>query len=129
MNIVKYPPDLILLSRCMKQYDLIQNAGYSKQTFIAPVYFCACVFIFLQFISMDWTGLFTVLPNGHLHDDLFLGISLSCKSNSKINWFTVIALINLSRVMGKPTFWFLTWSDTNQAVQLLKMARGLKFQI
>ena len=31
--------------------------------------------------------------------------------------------------MGKPTFWFQTWSDTNQAVQLQKMARGLKFQI
>ena len=32
-------------------------------------------------------------------------------------------------VMRKPTFWFPTWSDTNQAVQLQKMARGLKFQI
>ena len=31
--------------------------------------------------------------------------------------------------MRKPTFWFPTWSDTNQAVQLQKMARGLKFQI
>ena len=27
------------------------------------------------------------------------------------------------------TFWFPTWSDTNQAVQLQKMARGLKFRI
>ena len=26
-------------------------------------------------------------------------------------------------------FWFPTWSDTNQAVQLQKMARGLKFRI
>ena len=34
-----------------------------------------------------------------------------------------------SRVMRKPTFWFPTWSDTNQAVQLQKMARGLKFWI
>ena len=31
--------------------------------------------------------------------------------------------------MRKPTFWFSTWSDTNQAVQLQKMARGLKFLI
>ena len=30
--------------------------------------------------------------------------------------------------MRKPTFWFPTWSDTNQAVQLQKMARGLKFR-
>ena len=35
----------------------------------------------------------------------------------------------MSRVMRKPTFWFPTWSDTNQAVQLQKMARCLKFQI
>ena len=31
--------------------------------------------------------------------------------------------------MRKPTLWFPTWSDTNQAVQLQKIARGLKFQI
>ena len=35
----------------------------------------------------------------------------------------------MSRVMRKPTLWFATWSDTNQAVQLQKMARGLKFRI
>ena len=29
--------------------------------------------------------------------------------------------------MGKPKFWFPTWSDTIQAVQLQKMDRGLKF--
>ena len=34
-----------------------------------------------------------------------------------------------SRVVRKPTFWFPTWSDTNQnqAVHVYKMARGLKF--
>ena len=31
--------------------------------------------------------------------------------------------------MRKPTFWFPTWSDTNQAVQSQKLARGLKFRI
>ena len=35
----------------------------------------------------------------------------------------------MSRVVRKPTFWFPTWSDTNQAVQSQKMARSLKFQI
>ena len=34
-----------------------------------------------------------------------------------------------SRVMRKPTFWFPTWSDTNQAVQSRKMARDLNFRI
>ena len=31
--------------------------------------------------------------------------------------------------MRKQTLWFLTWSDTNQAVQLQKMAGDLKFWI
>ena len=31
--------------------------------------------------------------------------------------------------MRKPTFWYPNWSDTNQAVQLQKMARGLKSRI
>ena len=31
--------------------------------------------------------------------------------------------------MRKPTFWFSTWSNKNQAVQLHKIARGLKFRI
>ena len=35
----------------------------------------------------------------------------------------------MSRIMRKQTFWFLTGSDINQAVQLQKMARGLKFRI
>ena len=36
---------------------------------------------------------------------------------------------HLCRVMRKQTFWFTTWSDSNQAVLLQKMARGLKFRI
>ena len=35
----------------------------------------------------------------------------------------------MSHVMRKPTFWFPTWSDTNQTVQLQQMARDLKFRI
>ena len=31
--------------------------------------------------------------------------------------------------MRKPTFWFPTGSDTNQAVQLQKVARRLKFRL
>ena len=30
---------------------------------------------------------------------------------------------DMSRIMGKPTFWFPTRSNTNRAVQLQKMAR------
>ena len=35
----------------------------------------------------------------------------------------------MSRNVGKPTMLILTWSDTNQAVQLVEMARGLKSSI
>ena len=35
----------------------------------------------------------------------------------------------MSRVMTKSTFWFPTWSGTNQAVQIQKMAIGLKFRM
>ena len=35
----------------------------------------------------------------------------------------------MSRNVRKPTMWFLTRSDTNQAVQPLEMARDLKFCI
>ena len=35
----------------------------------------------------------------------------------------------VSLVVRKPVFWFPTWSDTNQAVQLQRMARGFKFWI
>ena len=31
--------------------------------------------------------------------------------------------------MRKPMSWFLTWSDTKQALQLQKMARDFKFRI
>ena len=35
----------------------------------------------------------------------------------------------MSHVMRKSMFWFPTWSDKNQAVQLQVMARGFKFRI
>ena len=41
----------------------------------------------------------------------------------------IIVKGNLSHYVRKPTFWFLTWSDTNQVVQLQKMARDFKFWI
>ena len=50
-------------------------------------------------------------------------------------FFFVVSIVqdvghkHLSLVVRKPTFCFPTWSDTNQAVQLQKMARGLKFWI
>ena len=44
--------------------------------------------------------------------------------------FLITALYRqMNRNMRKPTMWFLTRSDTNQAVQPLEMARGLKFCI
>ena len=40
---------------------------------------------------------------------------------------TSIVALNLSRLVGKPTMWFLNRSDTNQAAQSQKRAIGLKF--
>ena len=42
---------------------------------------------------------------------------------------TVLVGSRMSRDVRKPTFCFPTWSETNQAVQLQKMVRGLKFRI
>ena len=40
-----------------------------------------------------------------------------------------VTKVKMSRVVRKQTFWFPTWSDTNQAVQLQKIDRGLKFRV
>ena len=58
----------------------------------------------------------------YLANDMYLGCLFVVLMNSLIE-------NHKSRVMRKPTFWFLTWSDTNEAVQLQKIARGLKFRI
>ena len=38
-------------------------------------------------------------------------------------------IINMSRLVGKQTMWFLNRSDTNRFVQAQKRARTLKFRI
>ena len=51
---------------------------------------------------------------------------------AEIPFLSVLILLtqcHKGHVMRKPTFWFQTWSDTNHAVRLQKMARGLKFRI
>ena len=48
------------------------------------------------------------------------------RSDCIISWS--LLPLYLSRVMRKSTFWFPTWSNTNQDEQL-QMARGLKFWI
>ena len=63
----------------------------------------------------------SVSIGGHLkHMTLFLLLKRKKK---------LFSFLQMSRVMRKPTFWFSTRSDTNQAVQLQKIARGLKFWI
>ena len=56
-------------------------------------------------------------------------VSLDYKLPTEYKVKALRAHINLSRVMRKTTFWFLTWSNTNGVVQSQKMARGLKFPI
>ena len=40
-----------------------------------------------------------------------------------------LPLLHLSHLVGKPTMWFPTRSDTNRAVQTQKTARSMKFRI
>ena len=46
-----------------------------------------------------------------------------------MNWLNSSLPEGEPRVARKLTFWFPTWSDTNHAVQLQRMARGLKFRM
>ena len=57
----------------------------------------------------------------HFNHDIFKG---KMASDSKI-----FAKYILSRVIRKPTTWFLSRPDTKRAIQTLKMNRGLKFWI
>ena len=49
--------------------------------------------------------------------------------NLSISYRHEIISLDMKRIVRKPTFLFPTWSDTNQAVQLQKMARDLKSRI
>ena len=65
-----------------------------------------------------------------INDNLQTAIALwSCCTSRTVMRHRNEQCYKLSRVMRKPTFLFPTWSDTNQAVQQQKMARGLKFRI
>ena len=57
---------------------------------------------------------------------LFLSLCLFLRRNSTTDSKMDL---KMSRIMRKLMFWFPTRSDTKQAVQLQKMARGLKFRI
>ena len=67
--------------------------------------------------------------------DVSLGAVFVTKFPFVISLFVILVILDLivpvsgHCVMRKPTLWFPTWSDTNQSVQLQKMARGLKFRI
>ena len=58
-----------------------------------------------------------------------LSISIFLQKYATILKNNLLCVKKMSRVMRKPTMWILTRSDTNQAVQPLEVARGLKFCI
>ena len=60
--------------------------------------------------------------------DTFLNDTIK-RTKGFLELVALLKKFELSCVMRKPTFWFPTWSDTNQAAQLPKMTRGLKFRI
>ena len=51
------------------------------------------------------------------------------KMSAKFHEILLIGLEDMSRLVGKPTLWFLNRSDTNRAVQAQKMVRDKKFWI
>ena len=63
----------------------------------------------------------------HSYINGYVGLSLlTAKRNC---WFCHGQAYYLSRLVGKPTMWFPTRSDTNRAVQSQEQARSLKFRI
>ena len=70
-----------------------------------------------------------LFPGGSLQDTILVKEGLKCSSPMEASYYAGMNIIHVSRVVRKPTFWIPTWSDTNQATQLQKMARGLKFRI
>ena len=63
-----------------------------------------------------------------LHVGRYWSEVLCCTTMTHLGDLEVI-VIDLSRIMGKPTMWFLNRPDTNRPVQSLKTARSFKFRI
>ena len=116
----------------------------SKISNLWPAIFCDCTAWFVLNLETQKTG-FLITQLKYLFDlmlyvhgkqlrsccyltTLILGKPLGGYRQSYCSRY-VFVQNHKSRVMIKPTFWFPTWSNTNQAVQLQKMARGLKFWI
>ena len=71
-----------------------------------------------------------VIPHGEIGNVLFTLLLLIEARRDKICLKDFRAgQTQMSRVMRKPTFLFPMWTDTNEVVQLQKMARDLKFRI
>ena len=60
--------------------------------------------------------------------DRYLSIDTPFECTREYN-HTIVDTCNLSHLVGKPTMWFPTRSDTNQPVLSQKRARILKFRI
>ena len=82
--------------------------------------FNACIQI--QKISTAGQYAFDILT-GLLRDEI------CCNAMSKV-YMKRLKLLksHMSRIMRKPKFWFLTWSNTNHAVRSQKIDTGLKFR-
>ena len=96
---------------------LVKNKVLISCAVIAQLIF---VFVFvyaIMWFSKDEAPILCIPSDG-----LLLTLqSTPCKKVIKLLW------LKMSLYVRKPTIWILTRSDTNQAVQILEMARGLKF--
>ena len=79
---------------------------------------------FTNIEDIDWTSLESLQADGKIKTDGFDAIKLATTfpfnptANRMIALLMTKEQVYVSRVMRKPTFWFPTWSDANQAVQL-----------
>ena len=125
-----FKPDLeakmIFASKQTKGADLLFAFWLLQSLFIA----FSLLFSWRRSNCLRTAGVPRLIQGQYLtHTFFFIIIFISKIENQIGNWWCEALDEEMSRDMRKPTMWFLTRADTNQAVQLMEMARGLKFCI
>ena len=135
----------ILISSAQKSLGLVETFSYEREAVwcIEKVYCTAvgennhtcisCVFngfkysyTLLKYLVMHASIFETSMNTSRINMPIQNPITLHCRISLLV--VAVHVLYLYETLHEKPTIWFPTWSDTNQAVHLQKMARGLKLR-
>ena len=92
-------------------------------------YCCATADILTKLLQQCFLFFIVVVIPGHNLGNSQVSVNRTIGPTLVLFPAACLHSVQMSCIMRKPTFWFLTWSDTNQAVQVQKMARGLKLRI